>query len=327
RHLVHVYGPTENTTFSTHYEIHARRTDTYPIGKPISGTTQYVLDTERKLVPCGVVGELYLGGDGIGRGYLNRPELTADRFVRDPFVTDADARLYRTGDLVRQLPDGDVQFVGRADDQVKIRGFRIELGEIEARLNQYPSIRESVVIARGDAGDKRLLAYLVPSESARDADVPAELLIEALRRDLKRQLPDYMLPSAFVVLERLPLTVNGKVDRRALPDPQQTEQELVVAETAMEEQLAAIWRELLKIEVVGVTQDFFELGGHSLLVVRMNMELKAAFGIELLVREIFEHPTIRSLAKRVDDLVLQQSLKQDIAFDAAESTDQEFIEL
>ncbi|HSX61738.1 MAG TPA: amino acid adenylation domain-containing protein, partial [Tahibacter sp.] len=311
RHLMHVYGPTENTTFSTAYEIAVRREDSYPIGTPISGTTHYVLDAQRSLVPLGVVGELYLGGAGVGRGYLKRPELTAERFVPDPFGSDPDARLYRTGDLVRQLPDGAVQFVGRADDQVKIRGFRIELGEIETRLLAHEAVCDAVVVARRDGGTPRLVAYVV---CAPGEDLPNEtLLAKEWRRHLKQRLPDYMLPAAFVVMDALPLTHNGKVDKRKLPEPDyQAQQVFVAPETEVERQLAAIWQQVLRVEQVGVHDNFFEIGGDSILSIQVVSRANQA-GIGITTKQLFEAQTIAELARIAPEDAVVQAPQGEIA--------------
>ena len=295
RHLMHVYGPTENTTFSTAFEIGARREDSYPIGTPISGTTQYVLDAQQDLVPVGVVGELYLGGAGVGRGYLKRPELTAERFVADPFAADGRGRLYRTGDLVRQLPDGAVQFVGRVDDQVKIRGFRIELGEIETRLLAHEAVCDAVVVARRDGGTPRLVAYVV---CAAGDELPNEtLLAKEWRRHLKQRLPDYMLPAAFVVLDALPLTHNGKVDKRRLPEPDYQAQQVYVApETETERVLATIWQQVLRVEQVGIHDNFFEIGGDSILSIQLVSRANQA-GIGITTKQLFEAQTVAELAR------------------------------
>ena len=293
--LINGYGPTENTTFTCCYVMTAdtRIENTVPIGRPIANTQVYVLDRHLQPVPVGVYGELYIGGDGVARGYLNRPELTAEKFVADPFDATGAGRLYRTGDLVRWLPDGNLEFVGRIDNQVKVRGFRIELGEIEAVLNQQPQVREAVVVVREDVpGDKRLVAYVV----AEGGEVE---LIERLREQLRASLPDYMMPSAFVTLEGLPLTPNGKVDRKALPAPER-ESQVSTAYAApgseLEQQLVAVWQEVLGAEKVGVDDNFFDLGGNSLLVTRVHARIKPLFEREVRVVDLFQYPTIRLLA-------------------------------
>ncbi|MDI9701299.1 non-ribosomal peptide synthetase, partial [Burkholderia cenocepacia] len=232
-----------------------------PIGRPIANPRLYLLDAHQQPVPIGVPGELYIGGAGVARGYLNRPELTAERFLSDPFSDQPNARLYRTGDLVRWLPDGNIEYLGRNDFQVKIRGFRIELGEIETQLALHPGVRDVAVIAREDSpGDRRLVAYLCTRDHS-----PVD--IEALRTHLRGQLPEYMVPAAFVWMEQLPLTPNGKLDRRALPAPdlsalQVREYEAPVGDT--EQAIARIWAALLNVEQVGRHDNFFDLGGHSL---------------------------------------------------------------
>ncbi|HEX2188234.1 MAG TPA: phosphopantetheine-binding protein, partial [Longimicrobiaceae bacterium] len=257
-----------------------------PIGRAIPDLRLYVLDPARRPVPIGVPGELYVGGAGVARGYLNRPELTAQRFVENPF---GEGRLYRTGDRVRWLADGTLEYLGRLDEQVKIRGFRIELGEIEARLAEHPGVREAVVLAREDVpGDRRLVAYVV-----------GEVEADALRAHVRQGLPEYMVPSAFVVLDRLPLTANGKVDRRALPAPElaSAEERYVAPRTPTEEVLAGIWAEVLGIERVGVEESFFDLGGHSLLATRVVSRVRELFSVELPLRALFEGPTVAEMAR------------------------------
>jgi hypothetical protein len=242
----------------------------------------------------GVPGELYVGGAGLARGYLNRPELTAEKFVPDPFAQTPGARMYRTGDRARYLPDGNIEFLGRADNQIKLRGFRIELGEIEAVLGEHSMVRQAVVLAREDVpGDKRLVAYIVPAEVAGAAT-------ETLRAYVRERLPEYMLPSAYVVLEHLPLTPNGKVDRRALPAPEYDRNMLggafVAPRNSLEELMAEVWREVLKREQVSVHDNFFELGGHSLLAAQVVARLARLLKVELPLRRMFEAPTIAELA-------------------------------
>ncbi|MGZ3461586.1 MAG: AMP-binding protein, partial [Archangium sp.] len=301
RKLLHVYGPTENTTFSTWHEVKevAEGAVTVPIGKPLANSEAYVLDERMEPVPVGVAGELYVGGDGLALGYLNRPELTAEKFVAHPFSTQVGAKLYRTGDLVRYLPDGSLEFLGRRDAQVKVRGFRIELGEIESALAAHPAVGEVVVAARDEElGGKRLVAYVVAREGQ-------EVEAGALRTFLKPKLPEYMVPSAFVRLDNLPLTPNGKVDRKALPAPEAevagAEREGYVApRTAMEQVVAGIWAPLLKQQRVGAQDNFFELGGHSLLAAQVATRLREALRVELPVRVLFEAPTVVELAARLE---------------------------
>jgi len=294
--LVNEYGPTETVVGCCVYQVPAgeRKTGSVPIGRPIINTQLYILDTHLQPVPVGVPGELYIGGEGVARGYLNRPELTAERFIPDPFSGGVGARLYKTGDLVRYLPDGNIEFLGRTDHQVKIRGFRIEPGEIDAALGGHPALREVVVVAREDkSGNKRLVAYVVPEQE------PAPTTSE-LRHFLKEKLPKYMVPSAFVTLETLPLTPSGKVDRRALPAPDGARPELegdyVAPRTPVEEELVSIWAQLLGIERVGIYDNFFELGGHSLLATQLISRLREAFQVELPPHSLFEAATVADLA-------------------------------
>jgi len=270
----------------------SRQTPT--LGRPIQNMQVYLLEHHGQPAPVGVPGELHIGGVGVARGYLNRPELTAERFIPDPFSGKPGARLYKTGDLARFLPDGNLEFLGRTDHQVKIRGFRIELAEIETMLGEHPLVREVAVIAREDAlGDKRIAAYIVP----RSGHTPDA---SDLRNHLKRRLPDYMLPSVYVILESMPLSETGKIDRESLPVPEQSrpalEQSYAAPATALEKVLAGIFGEVLKIERVGVCDNFFELGGHSLLATRVVSKIRQIFVIELPVRKLFEEPTVQGLA-------------------------------
>jgi len=296
--LINGYGPTENTTFTCCCSITESKMGTsVPIGRPIANTQVYLLDKNRKPVPIGVPGELYIGGAGLARGYLNRHDLTADKFIPNPFSNEPDSRLYKTGDLARYLPDGNLEYLGRLDNQVKIRGFRVELGEIEAVLVQHPEVREAVVIVREDhPADKRLVAYLVLNKVQK-------AMPYTLRRFIKEKLPDYMVPSAFVRLDAIPLTPNGKVDRRALPTPDQTrpdlEETFVAPSTPVEERLAGIWAEVLHREPIGSYDNFFELGGHSLLATQVISRISEAFAVDIPLRSLFETPTVAGLAERV----------------------------
>jgi amino acid adenylation domain-containing protein len=293
--IYNLYGPSEDTTYST-YALIGRSDTCVPIGRPISNTRVYVLDSDLHPLPIGAAGELYIGGVGLARGYLGRAGLTADRFIPNPFADGE--RLYRTGDLVRYLADGNLEFLGRLDYQVKIRGYRIELGETEASLVEHPGVGQAVVVAREDvAGDKRLVAYVVATDAA---------AVDAgeLRAHLQRSVPGYMVPAAFVVLEALPLTPNGKVDRRALPAPEAdavVHGEYVPPRTPAEEVLAGIWAEVLKLDRVGVNDNFFELGGHSLLATRVIARVRNVFAVELALRTLFEAPTVRGLAERIEE--------------------------
>ncbi|HLK55511.1 MAG TPA: amino acid adenylation domain-containing protein [Chthonomonadaceae bacterium] len=294
--IVNEYGPTETVVGCCVYSVMARDcpSGAVPIGRPIANTELYLLDRWRQPVPQGVPGELYIGGAGVARGYLNRPDLTAEKFVPDPFRSEPGARMYRTGDLCRLLPDGNLEFVARLDQQVKIRGYRIELGEIESALLGHSGVREAVVLAREDVpGDKRLVAYVVGQS--------ASVSVAALQEHLLAKLPEYMVPSGWVVLERLPLTPNGKVDRKALPAPhaQSAEASYVAPRTPIEEGLAEIWSEVLRLDQVGVHSSFFDLGGHSLLATQVISRIRTIFAVELPLRVLFETPTIAGLAAHI----------------------------
>lgn len=305
KHLIHVYGPTENTTFSSYYCVEELPSATsLPIGIPITNTQIYILDPHLQLVPIGVTGELYMGGEGLAREYLNRTELTAKKFITHPFSNKSKIRLYKTGDLARYLPDGNIEFLGRIDNQVKIRGFRIELSEIEAVLSQHPAVKETIVIAGEDVpDDKYLVAYIVPKQE----QIPMEdvqSFASLLRQFLKEKLPEYMVPRAYMVLKSLPLTANGKVDRHALPIPETItfhNLDYVAPRSQVEELLAQIWAKVLGKEQVGVHDNFFELGGHSLLATQLTSRIRDTFRIDLPVRNLFEAPTVEQLAKYISD--------------------------
>jgi amino acid adenylation domain-containing protein len=295
--LINQYGPTEASVDATYF-ICRRESGrgTVPIGRPIANTRAYVLDARMSPVPVGVPGELYIAGTGLARGYLGRPSLTAERFIPDPFSLEAGARLYKTGDVVRWLADGELEFIGRADNQVKVRGFRIELGEIEAALAAHESVRDCVVLAREDEpGDKRLVAYVVAADACKSSVV---ITATELRAHLKERLPEYMVPSAFVMLEALPLSANGKVDRKALPAPDSSlvSDIYVAPRDAVEEMIAEVWAEVLRVERVGVEDNFFESGGHSLLAMQVVSHLRQLMGCELPLRLMFEEPTVAGLA-------------------------------
>ena len=269
---------------------------TVPIGRPLPNTRFYIVDQNLQPVPSGLPGELCIGGEQLARGYLNRPDLTAEKFVADPFSRVAGARLYRTGDLMRYLPDGNVEFLGRLDDQVKIRGFRIEPGEIEAVLCDHPAVRQAVVQAREDTpGDKRLVAYVVPAE-------PALSDMEPLRALVRERLPDYMRPAAYVLLQHLPLSPHGKLDRKALPAPDGQAYATGAYEAPVgeiETRLAAIWAEALRLDKVGRHDNFFELGGHSLLAVQVVSRMFDRMGVDLPILLLFKSPTVAALAERL----------------------------
>jgi amino acid adenylation domain-containing protein len=295
--VVNLYGPTETTVWGTSYTIPssapAKYGETVPVGRPLSNTQLYILDPCMQPVPIGVPGELHIGGLGLARGYLGRREMTAERFVPNPFSSTPGDRVYKTGDRVRYLPDGTIEYLGRLDYQVKIRGFRIELGEIEATLRDHPAVGDTVVVAREEtSGDKRLVAYVVPRPNTLAAQ-------DVLRRFVQARLPQYMVPSAFVALPELPLTSSGKVDRRRLPTPDfaSATGECVPPSDPIERQLVRIWEALLGVRPIGVTNNFFELGGHSLLAARLVAHIEKTLGKELPLSAIFQAPTVERLAR------------------------------
>jgi amino acid adenylation domain-containing protein len=340
RRFINGYGPTESTVCAT-TAVCSNSDSAPPIGRPIPNVQVYILDRNLQPVPVGVPGELHIGGVGLARGYLNRPELTLTKFISNPFKASSpfgevksqkskvksgiveeklqqslpsaphhlcssafSERLYKTGDLVRYLPDGNIEFLGRIDQQVKIRGFRVELGEIEALLSQHPAIQEVVVIVREDKpGDKRLVAYIMPNAEAPTAS--------ELRSFLKEKLTEYMIPSAFIMLESLPLTPNGKVDRKVLATLEQvqseTESTFIPPRTPVEEILAEIWAEILGLEKVGVNHNFFELGGHSLLATQVISRIHDSFQIQLPLRTLFENQTIADLAMSIFEQIADET--------------------
>jgi amino acid adenylation domain-containing protein len=316
--LINMYGPTETTVWSAAHRVDETG-NVIPIGRPIANTSIYILDCNLQPVPAGVPGEIFIGGAGVARGYLDQPGLTAERFIPDPFCSELERRapsrpetknifqlagsvpgaplLYRTGDLGRFRADGTIEFLGRLDQQVKIRGHRIELGEIESTLARHPAVREVVVAAREDSpGDTRLVAYAV---------LKAGVAAGELRRFLEGQLPEAMMPSAFVFLEKLPLTPNGKVNRKALPAPPEGRPGLdtvyVAPRTGMESAIARVWQELLHVQQVGLHDNFFDLGGHSLLVVQAQAALQHKLGIDLPVVRLFQYPTVHALARFLNE--------------------------
>ncbi|MBW8879185.1 MAG: amino acid adenylation domain-containing protein, partial [Acidobacteria bacterium] len=299
--LWNLYGPTEDTTYSTFARVERGAVSSPRIGRPITATRAYVVDRQGQPAPVGVAGELWLAGAGLARGYVGRPELTAERFLPDPFSAQPGAWLYRTGDLARWLPEGELEFLGRIDHQVKVCGFRIELGEIEAQLRSQAPVRDAVVLARQDAaGEKRLVAYVVPAEGRAHEGLAGEL-----KGELERTLPGYMIPAVFMALESLPLTANGKVDRGALPAPEARDSrrgEPAAPRTELERRLCEIWQEVLGVERVGIEDGFFDLGGHSLLVIRLVSKVNSQLGIRLSPRRIFEHSTVRALAGVIEGL-------------------------
>jgi acyl carrier protein len=283
-----------------------------PIGKPVANTRVYVLDSHRQPVPVGVPGELYLSGVQVAKGYIHRPELTAEKFLADPFSPGQ--RMYKTGDRVRFLADGNLEYLGRTDDQVKWRGFRIEPGEIEARLAEHPSVQQAAVLLREDTpGDRRLVAYLVAaSGQALDTDV--------VKAWLKDQLPDYMVPSAFVLLDTMPVTPSGKVARRQLPLPDyaDTAAVYVAPRTPVEAALTQIWAEVLNLPQVGIHDDFFDLGGHSLLATQLISRVRDALEVELPLKLIFRNSSVEQLAEAIETIRMTQELQNEEGSDAAD---------
>jgi amino acid adenylation domain-containing protein len=315
--LLHVYGPTESTTYATCYPVQvvAQDAPTVPIGRPIANTQVYILNRHMEPVPVGVPGELYIGGDGLARGYINQPKLTAEKFVPNPFLNqdisdtwcreedvsnlspDSAFTLYKTGDLVRSLPDGNIEFLGRIDNQVKLRGFRIELAEIEATLSQHPAVQDVLVLAREDShGDKRLVAYVVDSDTSS----------AALRAYLQPKLPSYMIPATFIHIDKFPLTPNGKIDRNALPVPDSSRPDLletyVPPQTPLENTLAEMWADVLGVQQVGIHDNFFELGGHSLLATRIISRIERHLDRSVSLRLLFETQTIAAFAQSLNSL-------------------------
>ncbi|NCS37561.1 MAG: amino acid adenylation domain-containing protein [Microcystis aeruginosa BS13-10] len=303
--VVNNYGPTENTVVTTSGVVISgeKNNSLSPaIGRPIFNTQIYILDSNLQPVPVGIPGEIHISGAGLARGYLNRPELTQEKFIPNPFSNSPDSRLYKTGDLARYLPDGNLEYLGRIDNQVKIRGFRIELGEIETILSQHSAVKTAIVIAREDETEqKRLVAYIVPQAEGISAQQEQNFIaVTELRQFLKAKLPEYMIPSAFVILESLPLTPNGKIDRRALPAPEfQSEEQYVAPRNPIEEILSSIWVKVLKVAQVGIHDNFFELGGHSLLATQLISRIREAFQVEMPLRELFVAPTIAELAQEI----------------------------
>jgi amino acid adenylation domain-containing protein len=296
--ILNGYGPTENTTFSLTYDITEQQTKTIPIGRPLANRSAYILDENQNPLPIGVPGELYVGGDGVSRGYLNQPELTQEKFIQDPFTKQG--RLYKTGDLGRWLPDGNIEYLGRIDDQVKIRGYRIELGEIEAMIQQSGLTSQSVVIASEDTqGTKRLVGYVVATKNYSKQE---------LETYLGSKLPEYMVPRLWVELDQLPLTANGKIDKRTLPEPniQGDNKQYVAAQNQTQQTLVEIWQELLGIKQIGIEDNFFELGGHSLLIMSLRSLIRNSLNVDLEIREIFSNTTIQALG-----VLIAQKVKAD----------------
>lgn len=317
--LINGYGPTEGSTFTCCFPIPRSlppELSSVPIGRPLANTQVYVLDEQRQPVPMGVAGELYISGDGVARGYWNRPELTAERFLRDPFAVDPEARMYRSGDRCRWLPDGNLEFLGRLDDLVKLRAYRVEPGEIEAVLCRHSAVLQCVVVVQEHEGVKQLVAYVVPRK---ERPSPAEL-----RRYLAEQLPDYMVPSAIVILDALPLTRVGKLDRAALPaPPPRPAADSATPPTPLEADIAEVWKRVLRAAHIGLDDNFFDMGGTSLTLAEVHIRLMTDLHIAFSIVDLFQHPTVRSLARRVghgdtDSLahaVAQRALRQRRAFE------------
>lgn len=295
--FINGYGPTENTTFTLTYEVGNHVPKVIPIGKPIANTTAYIMNGEL-LCGIGMPGELCVSGDGVSRGYLNCPELTAEKFVTNPY---GEGRMYRTGDLARWLPDGNIEYLGRIDDQVKLRGFRVELGEIASRILQNPSIRDAAVIAQEKNENRYLCGYVV---SDREVDV------EGLKSRLGESLPEYMIPAYIIQMESLPITQNGKLDRRALPEPEvASSQKYVAPEGEKEEQVASVFCEILGVKKIGMLDDFFKLGGESIKAIRLIGLIKIEFGIEITIKELFHNSVLRDFCNLIE--IKEKSLESE----------------
>jgi acyl-CoA synthetase (AMP-forming)/AMP-acid ligase II/acyl carrier protein len=302
--ILNMYGPTETTIWSSTFKLNGEL-DSVPIGKPIANTEFFLLDENQQLVPIGVPGELYIGGEGVVRGYFQRPGLTNDRFIQHPFKNGNVDKVYKTGDLACYNKDGVIEFLGRLDHQVKIRGYRIELGEIETALEKHSLIREAVVIAREDTpGDKRLVAYMV-------SETPSNPAISDLRDYLKEKLPEYMIPSTYEFMVVFPLTPNGKVDRLSLPAPEmdrpEMEQEFIAPRTQSEKNLAKLWSEVLNIEEISIQDNFFDLGGHSLSAVQVTVKIAQAYNVELSLQAFFQASTLADLATKLEEKLIEQA--------------------
>ena len=297
--LHNLYGPTEAAVDVTSWTCERESTlDTVPIGYPIANLQIHILDAHLQQVPVGIAGDLYIGGMGLARGYHQRPALTAEKFIPGNFDANAGGRLYKTGDLARYLSNGTIEYIGRSDHQIKLRGFRIELGEIEAALAAHPVVRENVVMVREDTiGDKRLVAYVIPTQD----ELPKS---SDIRNFLKERLPDFMIPTTLVLLPSLPLSPNGKLDRKALPAPNESVPMLEIAyvapRTATEKTLAEIWSKVIGVDQVGLSDNFFEIGGHSLLIIQIVARVRDIFGVDLPLRTLFKNATIGALAEEIE---------------------------
>ena len=297
--LINMYGITETTVHVTYRPLAASMSTSSAslIGLAIPDLQLYILDQLLQPVPVGVPGEIYIGGGGLARGYLNRPQLTAERFIPHPFSDQAGARLYRTGDMARYMPDGDIEYLGRIDKQVKLRGFRIELGEIETVLGRYPAVREAAVVCHDDGvQSQRLIAYVVAEDTSKPTAAEMRAFVSA-------HLPNYMVPSVFMVLDSLPLTPNGKLDQRALPAPdgeRQSVEAFTEPRTQLEHQLINIWQEVLNVDRIGIFDNFFELGGHSLMATRVMSRISDELSVQIPVAKLFSYPDVASLAEQIE---------------------------
>ncbi|HVT95892.1 MAG TPA: non-ribosomal peptide synthetase, partial [Acidobacteriaceae bacterium] len=293
--LWNLYGPTETTIWSAAHRVRSGENPIL-IGRPIANTQMYILDENFQPVPIGVSGELFIAGDGVARGYRGRPELTASRFLADPFDSAGTRRMYRTGDLARYLPDGQIHLLGRTDHQIKLRGHRIEPGEIEAAIERNPYVRQAVVVLDGQGTSKQLIAYVRYAEASGD--------VEQIRSWLRERLPEYMVPAILVPLDEFPMTPNGKIDRKRLPSPltvaRETRADSIAARNQTEQRLTELWSEALHVDRPGIRDNFFDLGGHSLLLVQLHARLKREFSSNLAVVDLFRYPTIEALASFLD---------------------------
>jgi acyl-CoA synthetase (AMP-forming)/AMP-acid ligase II/acyl carrier protein len=304
--VYNLYGPSEDTTYSTYYQVRSNDHTTIPIGRPISNTRLYILDDYQQLVPRGVSGKIYLSGDGLSKGYLNKEELTQEKFVTNPYETDS--LMYDTGDLGRWLPNGEVEYLGRKDNQVKIRGYRIELGEIETVISRSEiGIRQVVVEPKGAQGEKVLVAYCVMETEDQELDKVS------LRSYLQGMLPEYMVPTYFMELEKLPLTPNGKIDRKLLPEitsEDKIRNLYIEPRNETETRLVEIWEQLLNVEKVGVLDHFFDLGGHSLIATKLINVIHKEFNVKVTIQELFKKLTLEELASYIDNLLLLNAINQ-----------------
>ncbi|MGG1546819.1 non-ribosomal peptide synthetase, partial [Bacillus paralicheniformis] len=306
--LIHVYGPTESTVYATYYFINEidEKADTIPIGSPLANTSVLIMDEAGKLVPIGVPGELCIAGDGLSKGYLNREELTAEKFIPHPFMPGE--RLYKTGDLAKWLPDGNIEFIGRIDHQVKIRGFRIELGEIESRLEMHEDINETIVTVREDGENRPYICAYITAKR--------EISLDELKGFLGEKLPEYMIPAYFVNMDKLPLTKNGKVDRKALPEPDRsagTEAEYEAPRNYVEQRIISILEDVLGTERMGISCHFFDKGGNSLKAMQAVHSINKTFGIDMRISTFFKHPTAKSLARFVLTAEAESAVSEEYA--------------